>query len=661
MRRTCYVLIISLFMFASSISAALAADGKFLTLCYHNVVDDQAQQGSENVTTGKLIEQLSWLQHEGYQAISIDDLLAARDGRRPLPEKAVLLTFDDGYESFYTRVYPILLAFHFPAVIGLVDSWMANGIGANGQPGESVQYGEEKMPREAFLTWAQVREMVGSGLVEVASHSHALHEGIIANPQGNKEPAEVTSGYDASTNSYEIPVAYKQRLLADAATSAQVITKETGRAPRSMIWPYGAYNQLGIMIQNNYGMPITLSLDDGFGSIDKLMAVPRYLVNGDPDLGDYVSDMRKLGKPRPMRVIQVDLDYVYDPDPAQMARNVDKLVERVYEMKISAVFLQAFADPEGSGLARALYFPNRYLPMRADLFNRVAWQLRNRAHVKVFGWLPVLSFDFGRNINQIETWNPNTNQTEMDPNPKAYHRASPFDPAARNGIIGIYEDLARLAPIDGLLFHDDAVMSDFEDASPYALGAYQAAGFPPSIQVIRSDPALMAKWTKFKTDALISFTEELANHARIFRSPLLTVRDIYAPVVLEGRDQEWFAQNYDAFLAAYDYTAIMAMPEMENVPEDEAESWMQQLVVAASRRPNGLTKTIFELQSVDWRKTAVDEDRSLPTERLGAQMRYLASQGALNFGYYPDDFVTNTPDAGLLHKDFSLQTYPYVP
>jgi hypothetical protein len=42
-------------------------------------------------------------------------------------------------------------------------------------------------------------------------------------------------------------------------------------------------------------------------------------------------------------------------------------------------------------------------------------------------------------------------------------------------------------------------------------------------------------------------------------------------------------------------------------------------------------------------------------------MRLLARNGALNFGYYPDDFVTDTPRADQLHRDFSLQAYPYLP
>lgn len=360
----------------------------------------------------------------------------------------------------------------------------------------------------------------------------------------------------------------------------------------------------------------------------------------------------------PVRVVQVDLDYVYDDDADQEKRNIDALIGRLKDMKINTVFLQAFADPHGTGLASALYFPNRELPVRADLFGEVVSRLQTEAGVKVFGWLPVLSFDFGSSVTPIMAWNEKTNRVEVDQ--KAYRRDSPFDPIVRAKIAQIYQDMARQAPIDGILFHDDALMSDYEDASPAAMRTYQRVGFPYSIHTLHADPVLMKKWMAFKTEALIAFTQDLAAEARVYRPSLQTVRNIYARVVLEPESQEWFSQNYDRFLHAYDYTAIMAMPRMEEVPSDQSEEWLKKIVSVVSSHTDGLKHTIFELQSVDWRKED-SGDRAIPAEELGSEMRLLASEGALNFGYYPDDFKTNTPDASMLHQDFSLQTYPYRP
>jgi len=629
------------------------ARNSFLALCYHDVEDHDPDPNFVGVSTAHLAEQLRWLQSDGYRFVSLDAVLAARDDGVPLPEKAVLLTFDDGFASFYTKVFPILKAFEAPSILALTGAWMA------GPPGSIVGYGDRLLPRETFLSWAQVRELVGSGLVEVASHTFDLHRGIPANPQGNSEPAVVTHRYDRATATVESDEAYRRRLDSDTATMAREIERETGHPPRVLVWPYGEYNEFARSIAARHGMPITFTVVDSIATPDNLGAMPRYLVASDPDLGTFVNRLQRLTETGPLRVVQVDLDYVYDADPAQQERNLDRLVERIARMKISTVFLQAFADPEGTGLAQAVYFPNRELPMRADLFNRVSWQLRTRAQVKVYAWMPVLAFDFGDSVSTVQAWNPRTGQSRTDAT--GYRRISPFDALGRRKVLDLYEDLARAAPFAGLLFHDDALLSDFEDASPPALAVYARAGLPASIDAIRADPVAMQRWTELKTETLIEFTHELTARAQRFRSPLKTARNLYARPLLDPTSEAWFAQSFDRFLDAYDYTAIMAMPLMEDVPPRDAESWLRRIVDAVAARPLGLKRTILELQAIDWRRHGDAPDRKVSTATLGHQMRLLADLGAPNFGYYPDNFVEDHPAATRLYRDFSLQSNPYRP
>ncbi len=91
----------------------------------------------------RLIEQLAWLRENGYQAVSVDQILAARRGGPALPPKAVMLSFDDGYSSFYTRVMPILRAYHWPALLAPVGSWIdaplepTSGLAGTPRPGEN--------------------------------------------------------------------------------------------------------------------------------------------------------------------------------------------------------------------------------------------------------------------------------------------------------------------------------------------------------------------------------------------------------------------------------------------------------------------------------------------------------------------------------------------
>ncbi len=642
----------------------------FIALVYHNVEDRDPDQAFVGVTTEKLVAQLSWLHGNGYTPVSVDDLIAARDGRRALPDKAVLLTFDDGYASFYTRVLPILKAFRFPAVLALVGAWMEGGADATvnyssddkvlaAPMRDTTQFGDKVVRRDTFLTWDQVREIAGSGLVEIASHSFDSHHGTLANPQGNSQPEVTTRRFDPVTGKSENDAEERRGLESDSATMALKIESETGKRPRVMVWPYGEHNAMAISVAAANGMPITFTLLDGVATLDRLSALPRHLISQDPSLGSFVTELRTISEARPVRVVHVDLDYVYDPDPVQQEKNVGLLVQRIYNMRISTVFLQAFADPEGDGLVRAVYFPNRVLPMRADLFDRVSWQLRTRARVQVFAWMPVLAVDLGAATVPVLAWNPKTGATERDP--KTYQRVSPFDADARNRIGMLYEDLARYSPFEGLLFHDDALLSDFEDASPPALAAYARAGLPASIFAIRANPELMARWTRLKTDALIELTHELAARVKQFRTPMLTARSLYALPVLDPRSEEWFAQTLDRFLDAYDYPALMAMPAMEKVPARDADAWLQRLVALVATRPHGLKRTIFELQAVDWRREPGGKHAAIPTATLARQMRLLSRLGALNFGYYPDDFIAGHPNEHTLHRDFSLQTYPYLP
>lgn len=630
-------------------------ENQFLALAYHDVEDLSPDQAYLSVRTDRLIEQLTWLRENGYQAVSIDQILQAKRGGKPLPPRAVLLSFDDGYRSFYTRVLPVLKAFGWPAVLAPVGVWMDTP--AN----QKVDFGGAMTARDRFLTWPQITEIAQSGLVEIAAHTDASHYGAPANPQGNTQPVAANRAYDAATGSYESEAAFRQRMGKDVARITQKIKRATGKSPRVWVWPYGAEGGSALRIVADHGYELALTLEDGPAQVGRLMSAPRLLLANDPQLRLFANSVAGMEAGPAMRVVHVDLDYVYDPDPAQTERNLGELVQRIKDMQINTVFLQAYADPEGDGTVKSLYFPNRWLPMRADLFNRVAWQLRNRAEVEVYAWMPVLSFDLNPSIARVTSWDPSHPQAAPLPDPDQYRRLSPFDPVARARIGDLYEDLARHAFFDGILFHDDAILSDFEDAGEAALAAYRSAGLPGSISQLRADPALLKRWARFKSRYLVDFTMELADRVRAVRGPKLkTARNIYAAPILQPESEIWFAQNLDDFLQAYDWTAPMAMPLMENVLAGQENAWLDQLVDEIARRgPEALSRTVFELQSRDWRSGPEgDEGTPVDTGTLAAWMERLLLRGARSFGYYPDDYATDHPRLRDIRPAISDNWYP---
>lgn len=636
--------------FAQPLPPADPDDGlSFRVLSFHDVrtgVRASFEQSPDEtaVDDSTLAEVFAWLQYNGYHPVSLQQIVDARAGGKPLPAQPVLLTFDDGYRSAYTKVFPLLKRYNYPALFALVTSWL------DVPEGQLVHWGDKPAPRENFLLWPEAAEMARSGLVEFASHTDAMHTGVLANPQGNMLPSAATHRYDPKTGRYEDDDTYVRRIEADLRRSREIIEARTGARVRATVWPYGAYNTAALEASKRAGMPITFTLDDGANTpAVPLTRIRRALAAYDNQAPEYAQLLRNPvgGEVRPVnRVMHVDLDYVYDPDPAQQERNLSALIDRVAAVRPRSVFLQAYADPDGDGVADALYFPNRHLPMRADLFSRAAWQLRTRTGVKVYAWMPVTAF-------RLPASNPLATHTVMAQGGKMpadrYHRLTPFDPAVRTLVGDIYEDLGRYAFFEGVLFHDDATLSDDEDASPAALATYAKWGLPPDVAAIRADPALTARWTAAKTRYLIDFTHELAARLGAWRPALETARNLYARPVLEPQAEQWFAQNYEASLAAYDYVALMAMPRMEQ--EADADAWLARLARRAADTPRGLDGTVFELQARDWRT-----GKPVADAELARQWTLLQRAGVRHLGYYPDDFLNNQPSLDVVRRAISVRT-----
>ncbi len=618
---------------------------RLIALCYHDVRDDVFVDLDEDefaVSTAHLLQHFRWLKENGYQPVSLDDIDAARRGLRRLPAKPVLLSFDDGYRSFYDKIYPLLQLYDYPAVFALVVKWLE--VDAEGV----VPYGKIRRPRSDFLSWSQIREMQASGLVEFASHSYDSHRGVIANPQGNEQAALVTRRYHAGAG-YESEQAYRRRVAEDLRRSVEIMAAETGRRPRAMVWPYGRYNLALVEQALQLGMAYQLTLDEAPATSAASFKIDRLLITRNPDVEQFKNLLEPAPQPAPQRVVHVDLDYVYDPDPGQLSRNLDQLLDRIKALKVSTVYLQAFADPDGDGNAAALYFPNRHLPVRANLFSRVAWQLYTRAEVEVYAWMPISAFVPSRPL-PANRWVWEWRGGKALPSSHNYRRLSIFHPDNRRLIKEIYADLGRYSSFNGLLFHDDGLLTDFEDVSPAAMAHYRRAGLAVDDPAQLRQPPLRARWTRLKSRALIDFTQELVAQVRHYRPRLKSARNIYARPLLQPHSEEWFAQRLEDFLAAYDYTAVMAMPYMEGA--EQSLPWLRQLLDSVP--PQHYPRMVFELQAVDWRSST-----PLSGNELAAQMRLLQRRGALNFGYYPDNFLSNQPAFAAIKGAMSLEEYPY--
>jgi len=647
-----FVGLTSSYLFANDLPNACSRDqnpNEFTILSYHQITDEnQTLDSTYAVTPSNFQDQIHWLIENGYHFIGIKDILKYRKGGKALPPKAVLITFDDGYQSVYTHAYPLLKKYKIPSVIALVGSWMKEK--------DTVNFNGTMVARSEFLSQKEIKEMLSSGLVEIASHSYDAHKGIQGNPQGNMQPTIRTRQWLSEKQAYENEKEYEKRIHRDLVANNTFLKNYTGQKIRVMVWPYGHYNSKVRTIAQKLGMRIGLTLDDGSNTVlTPLWGLRRILVERKMTLPDlalnmWVRNVNYTDDARTTKAAHIDLDYIYDANSVQQEKNLSDLLERIKTLGVNTVYLQAFADPDANGAADYVYFPNRNIPMRADLFNRVSWQIAKRTQVKrVYAWMPMIAWQLPKNNpaheDMVVTLQVDSTHLNM-----GYPRLSPFSPKARKVIKEIYEDLTKAAFIDGILFHDDVTLSDYEDDSQAARVQYKKWGLAPSVMQIRADRKQFLKWTQLKTDYLDAFAMQLTQIVRDEQPGLKSARNLYAQVALNKDAKEWYAQGLSESIKHYDYTAIMAMPYMEQA--QNVQEFYDKIVHNVKQEECGLERTVMELQTFNWRKN----NEPISSEELSDTIRHLYDLGVHHIAYYPDDLFKNVPDADSMRVNFEQKS-----
>ena len=353
------------------------AGSEFIAVAYHDIVNHRNELTFDGVTLDNLIDHFEWLKVSGYKPISIDDLKAANEGVRPLPDKAVLLCWDDAYTSFFTHVFPLLKAYNYPAVLALVGTWMSPG------PEEMVQYGEHLVPRKKFMTWAQLREVASSGLVEIASHSNGLHTAVLADQAGDRLPAAIAHKFDPKTGSYETDDQFKERIREDLQASSDLIQQHLGLRPRVLVWPFGRYNASARDVAEEIGMSITLTLNPVPGDTDQLQAAGRLYPTWNPDLKTFRSYLDISIRPPVTHFFRVDSNDLLEPSETEEVK-FGAFLDRVKDLDPDMVIIDPVVEVDGKLHAM---FVNSRLPLAQDRLQRLTWHTHKRAGAEVFLWL----------------------------------------------------------------------------------------------------------------------------------------------------------------------------------------------------------------------------------------------------------------------------------
>ncbi|WP_256253109.1 polysaccharide deacetylase family protein [Paenibacillus sp. UNC496MF] len=219
--------------------------GRVIVLMYHEVV--QAPQDAGALSTAKFERQLRMMKANNFHWITMDQYRGFILHGDPVPDNAVLLTFDDGYASFYRDAYPILRKYEAPATSFLIVNTVGNPHHAG-------------VPK---LTWDQVREMNRNG---ISFYSHSFDSHLYAPADaGGKHAIAALSGpiYSRDKGRRETEREYELRVKTDLEKANAVLEQELGSPNHVLAFPYGAFSKPLLAICAQLGIDVTLTVKDG--------------------------------------------------------------------------------------------------------------------------------------------------------------------------------------------------------------------------------------------------------------------------------------------------------------------------------------------------------------------------------------------------------------
>ncbi|MFA6435360.1 MAG: polysaccharide deacetylase family protein [Elusimicrobiales bacterium] len=237
----------------------MSAHQKIPVLVYHKIAEPSAHDSNPNtcVTPADFSNQMRLLSMLGYRTVDPGQYLNSRLGLpADLPDKPVLITFDDAFESVRTRALPVLENYGFRAALFMVFSGFGRGAFWDGEPDDSPNL---------LLGPGGLRELGGAGWL-IGSHgvSHCNFRDLDA-PALAKEACRSKSG------------------LEDAL----------GREITWFAYPYGAYTPAAKRALAEAGYKIGFATEEGDGDI---FAVPRRIISGKSGLLNFALRLRQAGR-----------------------------------------------------------------------------------------------------------------------------------------------------------------------------------------------------------------------------------------------------------------------------------------------------------------------------------------------------------------------------
>ena len=240
-----FIVSFSFFAMNGSIYSMQSDEIALPIVMYHQLTKSESRAGRYVLTLEQFEKDLVFLKEKGYKTVTVSQLLDYSQGKGKLPEKAIMITFDDGCETLYAYAKPLLEQYDFTAV-GFVVGSLADYY--TELDDHNLNYSN--------LNWAEIKELSMGNTVEIQSHSYDLHKNT-----GYRSGAKKKKG--------ETFEQYAEFLGADASKMKTEMLKHTGKAPVAIAYPFGSFSSESKEILKKYGIKMAFTCEERVNIVKK--------------------------------------------------------------------------------------------------------------------------------------------------------------------------------------------------------------------------------------------------------------------------------------------------------------------------------------------------------------------------------------------------------
>lgn len=214
-------------------------------IMYHHILKEPGKQGKFVISPKEFEEDLNFLKENGYTTITADALIRYQKEGEPLPEKPIMLTFDDGYLSYLEYALPLLERHDMTAVVSIVGAYT-----------DEYTKNKDRCLSYAYLNWADVKALTESTHTQIQNHTYDLHK--IAD---GRNGCAKKKGEDSAH--------YQKIFTEDVQKMRDLIYENTGKQANCFTYPFGFTCHDAEEEIQKMGFLMSLSCAEGINKISR--------------------------------------------------------------------------------------------------------------------------------------------------------------------------------------------------------------------------------------------------------------------------------------------------------------------------------------------------------------------------------------------------------